>query len=81
MFNAMSDSLADSMPVPRRETTPAYECALLAGALGYDSRVKRFVVYAAVLVVLAVSLAAGWIAADWPSWCKRLQWCASNFPQ
>jgi hypothetical protein len=44
-------------------------------------RVKRVLVYVAVVVVLVVSLAAGWVAADWPQWCRRLQWCVSSFPQ
>jgi hypothetical protein len=44
-------------------------------------RVRRLKVYIAVVVVLAVSLAIGWVAADWPQWCGRLQWCDSHFPQ
>jgi hypothetical protein len=32
------------------------------------------------VVVVAFSLAVGWLAADWPSWCRRLQWCGENFP-
>jgi hypothetical protein len=31
--------------------------------------------------VLAFSVAAGWIASDWPSICRRLQWCGEQFPR
>jgi hypothetical protein len=76
MFSAMGHSLTDFGGLQ-----PRPQSCVLARPLGYYSRVKRLVVYVAVAAVLAVSLAAGWVAADWPDWCKRLQWCAQNFPQ
>lgn len=36
---------------------------------------RRFAVYLALLLVFAISLAAGWVASDWPRWCVRLGWC------
>jgi hypothetical protein len=59
--------------------TEAGCCA--AKSVGYDALVRRAGVYIAVVMVLAVSIAAGWVAADWPYWCHHLQWCAPTFPQ
>lgn len=42
---------------------------------------KRFAVFLTLILLLAVSIAAGWIAADWPRWCQRAQWCDPDFPQ
>jgi hypothetical protein len=42
---------------------------------------RRFAAYLSMIVVLAFSLAVGWIAADWPSWCRHLQWCGEHFPR
>ena len=42
---------------------------------------RRVGAYLCMTAVLAVSLAAGWIAADWPAWCRRLQWCGEQFPR
>lgn len=42
--------------------------------------VKRLAVYLSVLVVLVISVSAGWVAVNWPNWCRRLQWCGENFP-
>ncbi|MFT3906304.1 MAG: hypothetical protein QM718_08375 [Steroidobacteraceae bacterium] len=40
-------------------------------------QMRRFTVYLTVVVVIAISLVAGWIASDWPVWCARLGWCHS----
>jgi hypothetical protein len=32
------------------------------------------------LLVLIVSVSAGWVAVYWPDYCRRLQWCGENFP-
>jgi hypothetical protein len=31
--------------------------------------------------VLALSLAVGWVASDWPRWCGTLRWCGQQFPR
>jgi hypothetical protein len=41
---------------------------------------RTLIVYLAVLTVLAVSIAIGFIASDWPRWCRIAQWCAANWP-
>jgi hypothetical protein len=42
---------------------------------------RSLAVYLTVLILLAVSVAAGCVASDWPNWCHRLQWCAADWPQ
>jgi hypothetical protein len=42
---------------------------------------RRIGVYAALIAVVAVSVAAGVIASDWPHWCARLAWCGPDFPR
>ena len=37
-------------------------------------------VYLTLLVLLLISAAAGYIAADWPSKCHAHHWCAAGFP-
>jgi hypothetical protein len=37
-------------------------------------------VYLIVLVLLAISIAAGYIAADWPHWCRMMHGCQSGWP-
>jgi hypothetical protein len=39
-------------------------------------RMRRFSVILIVAAVILVSLAAGWLAADLPHWCRRLGVCA-----
>jgi hypothetical protein len=39
-------------------------------------RMRRLTVILTVLGVIVVSLAAGWLAADLPYWCRRLGVCA-----
>ena len=36
---------------------------------------RRVAVYLSVIGLLAVALAVGWIASDWPHWCRMLHWC------
>jgi hypothetical protein len=38
-------------------------------------RMRRFSVILIVVGVILVSLAAGWLAADLPHWCRRLGVC------
>jgi hypothetical protein len=38
-------------------------------------RMRPAVVYLAVIALVAVSLAVGWVAVDWPHLCQLLQWC------
>jgi len=38
-------------------------------------------VYLLLLVLLGVSLGAGFFAADWPSLCARAHWCAPGWPR
>jgi hypothetical protein len=42
---------------------------------------KRLGVFAVLVGVLALALAAGWLAADWPELCQRLDWCGADFPR
>jgi hypothetical protein len=37
---------------------------------------RRFTVILTVLGVILISLAAGWVAADLPTWCRRLGVCS-----
>lgn len=39
-------------------------------------RMRRLTVILTVIGVILVSLAAGWLAADLPHWCRRLGVCA-----
>jgi protein-S-isoprenylcysteine O-methyltransferase Ste14 len=41
---------------------------------------RSLAVYLTLLVLLAVSIAVGFIASDWPRWCRWLGWCAANWP-
>ena len=36
---------------------------------------RRLAVYLSVIGLIAVALAVGWIASDWPHWCRMLNWC------
>jgi hypothetical protein len=36
---------------------------------------SRLAVLLIVAALVAVSLAVGWIASDWPHWCRYLGWC------
>ena len=38
-------------------------------------------VYLLLLVLLGVSLGAGFFAADWPTGCARAHWCAPGWPR
>jgi hypothetical protein len=40
---------------------------------------RRLAVYLTLVVLLAVSLAAGYIASEWPRYCHRLGWCSDRF--
>jgi hypothetical protein len=42
---------------------------------------RRAIVYITLVLLLATAVTAGWIAADWPQWCRQLQWCAPQFGQ
>ena len=39
---------------------------------------RSMAVYLTLLVLLIVSIGAGFIASDWPRWCRMLQWCAAD---
>ena len=36
---------------------------------------RRLAVYLTIALVVAVSVTAAWIAADWPHYCRMLHWC------
>jgi hypothetical protein len=38
-------------------------------------------VYLTLLILLAVSAAAGFVASDWPHWCGRAHWCGADWPR
>jgi hypothetical protein len=42
---------------------------------GYHLRMRRLAVYLSVIGLVAVAVAVGWIASDWPHWCRVLHWC------
>ncbi len=40
---------------------------------------RPVLVYLTVLVLLGLSLGAGYIASDWPHWCARAHWCPADW--
>ncbi len=42
---------------------------------------RSLAVYLTLLILLVASIAAGVIASDWPSWCRRAHWCEADWPQ
>jgi hypothetical protein len=42
--------------------------------------VKSLGVYAVLIAVLLLAIAAGWLAADWPQLCWQMGWCTADFP-
>jgi hypothetical protein len=36
---------------------------------------RRLPVFLTLVALLALALTAGWIASDWPHWCRWLGWC------
>jgi len=44
------------------------------------SNMRSLIVYLTVLILLAISIGVGFIASDWPRWCRLAQWCAANWP-
>jgi len=44
------------------------------------ARMRAVAVYLTLLILLAISFGAGYIAADWPRWCSRAHWCAPDWP-
>lgn len=38
-------------------------------------------VYFTLLILLTVSVAAGYFASNWPQWCHSLNWCDAGWPQ
>ncbi|HEX4375632.1 MAG TPA: hypothetical protein VHZ99_00610 [Steroidobacteraceae bacterium] len=44
------------------------------------SDMRALIVYAVLLLLLAISVGVGLVASDWPRWCRMAQWCAANWP-
>jgi hypothetical protein len=42
---------------------------------------RAVVVYLTLLLLLALSLGAGFMASDWPRWCSRLSLCTPGWPE
>jgi hypothetical protein len=42
---------------------------------------KRLGVFAVLVGVLVLAVAAGWLAAHWPQLCWQLDWCTKGFPR
>jgi hypothetical protein len=42
---------------------------------------RAVVVYLTLLLLLALSIGAGFIASDWPHWCAWAHWCAQDWPR
>jgi hypothetical protein len=74
----------NSSGVPRAAIIAQRE-ARIGGASGrrrgYDEAMRAVVVYLTLLLLLALSIGAGFIASDWPHWCARAHWCAQDWPQ
>jgi len=47
----------------------------------YDELMRAVVVYLTLLLLLALSAAAGYLASDWPRVCAGRQWCAAGWPR
>jgi len=39
---------------------------------------RRFVVFLTLVLLLALSVATGWLAAYWPQWCRVLDLCTGH---
>jgi hypothetical protein len=59
--------------IPQRETG--------IGDATMMNAMRAVVVYLTLLLLLALSIGAGFIASDWPHWCARAHWCAQDWPQ
>ena len=46
----------------------------------HRSLMRTLAVYLTLLALLLVSLATGFLAADWPTWCGRVHLCAPGWP-
>ena len=44
------------------------------------SDMRALIVYAVLLLLLAISVGVGLVASDWPRWCRMAQWCVVNWP-
>ena len=42
---------------------------------------RTLAVYLVLVLLVLVSLAAGFFAADYPQWCRREHWCAADWPR
>ena len=51
------------------------------GPCQYDGRMRTVAVYLTLLLLVLVSLGAGFVASDWPRWCSREHWCAPGWPR
>jgi hypothetical protein len=40
---------------------------------------RSLIVYCTVVLVLVISIGVGFIASDWPRWCRMAQWCAASW--
>jgi len=54
--------------------------AIPASRTRYHRAVRTLRVYLMLLLLLGVSLGAGFFAAEWPTVCTRAHWCASGWP-
>lgn len=59
--------------LPQRET-PIGDAIIM-------KQMRAVVVYLTLLLLLALSIGAGFIASDWPHWCARWHWCAPDWPR
>jgi hypothetical protein len=41
---------------------------------------RSLAVYLTLLVLITVSIGIGFIASDWPHWCRWAHWCGANWP-
>jgi hypothetical protein len=42
---------------------------------------RPVILYLVLLVLIAISFGAGYIASDWPHWCSAHHWCAADWPR
>ena len=39
---------------------------------------RTLVVYLTLVILLLLSVGAGFVASDWPNWCSRAHWCRAD---
>ena len=72
MRHPMSDRTG-GLRRPLRCTLSSRVCHAAQAAI--IQSMHRLTVYLTVIGLVVVALAVGWVASDWPHWCRMLNWC------